>query len=516
MKQLFYLLLCCVLIFLTCERNEAPFTPKIINQPSSGYIGHFNNIIVSTEDPNNDSVSYQFDWGDGTHSNWSIFSASGLSFASIAMWQNPGDYLIKVRAKDINEAFSDWSSYYPITIYDTLNNPPNIPTILSGPDNGYINTSYNFTASTTDIEGDDIAYQFDWGDGNQSSWSNFEASGTQITMSYSWQVTRTFSVMARARDINGAISDWSNPHTIVIDTSPSGFPNRAIATIPVGNGPIEITALPNGNYLYVANRYSDNVSVIRTSDNTLVTSVPVGSDPYGAVALPNGNYVYISNRYSYDVSVIRTSDNTVVATIPVGEWPIYLAVSPNGNYIYTANWGTDNVSVIRTLDNTVVATIPVNDGPGGACVLPNGNYAYVSNMGSNNVSVIRTSDKTVVATVPTGTYPQGVAALPNGEYVYSANKLGNSVTVIRTSDNSVVATIPVSDGPSRICVLPNGNYLYVSQEYSNTIKVIRTSDNSVVATIPVGQMPAGIEHLPNGNFVYVSIFNEDCVKVIGY
>ena len=57
------------------------------------------------------------------------------------------------------------------------------------------------------------------------------------------------------------------------------------------------------------------------------------------------------------VSVIRTSDNTVVATIKVGEWPWGIAMTPSGEYVYVSSIADDTVSVIRTVDNFVTTTI---------------------------------------------------------------------------------------------------------------------------------------------------------------
>lgn len=606
----------CIFLLLSCEKNESPDPPKILSKPSSGFIGHSYNFIVSTEDPNEDSVAYQIDWGDGSHSVWSNFIACGLSFATSSMWQNPGDYIIKARAKDPKDATSDWSNEYHIIIYDTLNNPPNIPSIPAGPTTGQINSSYSFSTTTTDPEednvsyqfdwgngvysswsdyvasgtqitmsriwtdsgtyavrarakdtqghtsdwsnahnitiifttnhppntpttpsgsssgytntsysfstsaidpdGDSVAYQFDWGDGTQSNWSSYKPSGVSVSMSKSWVAIGSYLIKARAKDVDGAMSDWSSTHTIVIDTTATGFPNRVVATISGEYGELGVAVLPNGNYVYVSNHNDDYVSVIRTLDNTLIGMIYVGYGPMDMAVLPNGNYIYVPNRFSDNVSVIRTSDNTVVASITVGDWPTYCAATPNGNFVYVTNWGTDNVSVIRTSDNTVVATIPVGDAPIGVCILPNGNYAYISNAGNNYISVIRTSDNTVVASFQNGNYPQGLAASSNGAYVYVANKLGNSVTVIRTSDNTIIATIPVSGGPDRLCFLPNGNYLYVTQEYSTNVVVIRTADNTVVGTIPVGVQPQAIIPLPNGNYLYVANFQSGNVKVIGY
>jgi YVTN family beta-propeller protein len=46
------------------------------------------------------------------------------------------------------------------------------------------------------------------------------------------------------------------------------------------------------------------------------------------------------------VSVIQTSDNTVIQTISVGRAPHCLAVTPDGSYVYVANYGDDTMSVI--------------------------------------------------------------------------------------------------------------------------------------------------------------------------
>ncbi len=114
-------------------------------------------------------------------------------------------------------------SYKPIDPYkENLweapagNNPPNTPQTPSGLSSGQVNVSYNFTTSTTDPDGDSVAYQFDWGDGNQSNWSSFLPSGTSITMAKSWSNAGTYSIKARAKDKKGAISGWSDGHQITI------------------------------------------------------------------------------------------------------------------------------------------------------------------------------------------------------------------------------------------------------------------------------------------------------------
>jgi YVTN family beta-propeller protein len=242
--------------------------------------------------------------------------------------------------------------------------------------------------------------------------------------------------------------------------SPAG-PGRELTL----GSPLYSTAPSNGTFAYVTNEFSNNVSVIRTSDNTVVATVAVGNTPVGVAVTPDGAFAYVTNAGSNNVSVIRTSDNTVVATVAVGSDPWNVAVTPDGAFVYVTNVGSSNVSVIRTSDNTVVTTFLVGSGPVGVAVTPDGAVAYVANSSPvgnvlGNVAVIRTSDNTVVARVALpcaeedGCEPHGVAVTPDGAFVYVMNLTSNNVSVIRTSDNTVVATVAVGSSPISVAITP--------------------------------------------------------------
>src|SRR5579884_2690836 len=82
-------------------------------------------------------------------------------------------------------------------------------------------------------------------------------------------------------------------------------------------------------YGYVGNYGANNVTVIDTSNNTVVTTVTVGTNPFAVAVDQAGQFVYVANSGSNNVSVISTDTNTVVATIPVGLSPLGLVVTPN-------------------------------------------------------------------------------------------------------------------------------------------------------------------------------------------
>ena len=289
------------------------------------------------------------------------------------------------------------------------------------------------------------------------------------------------------------ISNTGSNTVSVIDTSD----NTVVATVPViGGGPGGVAVNPAGTRVYVTNYSSSNVSVIDTSTNTVVAIVELGLQhfPDSVAVKPDGTRVYVGNASS--VSVIDTSTNTVVATVEGGLYPYGVAVKPDGTRVYVTNSGSSTVKVIDTSNNTVVATVHGLAFPHGVAVKPDGTRVYATNSGNNSVSVIDTSNNTVVATVSVGSEPEGVAVNPAGTRVYATNLGSNTVSVIDTSTNTVVATVPVGSSPSGVAVNPAGTFAYVANYFSNTVSVIDTSNNTVVATVAVGSHPQAF-----GNFI---------------
>jgi fimbrial isopeptide formation D2 family protein/uncharacterized repeat protein (TIGR01451 family) len=88
--------------------NDAPSKPTIIG-PSSGRINKEYTYTASATDPNGDQIYYFFDWGDGTNSGWLGPYNSGETVSATHTWTEKGNYVIKVKAKDVHDAESDWA-----------------------------------------------------------------------------------------------------------------------------------------------------------------------------------------------------------------------------------------------------------------------------------------------------------------------------------------------------------------------------------------------------------------------
>jgi len=106
--------------------NSAPNKPSRPSGPASGGANTPITYSTSTTDPDNDKISYWFDWGDGQNSGWVGPYDSGQTASASHTWASTGSYQIKVKAKDINDLESAYSDTLSINIprsrnFDNLN-----------------------------------------------------------------------------------------------------------------------------------------------------------------------------------------------------------------------------------------------------------------------------------------------------------------------------------------------------------------------------------------------------------
>ena len=113
--------------------------------------------------------------------------------------------------------------YYDVSFVLTggsVNQPPVTPAAPTGPSTGNVGIEYDFNAITTDPEGDNISYMFDWGDSHNSGWLGPYASSTPVNASHIWTASGVYQVKVKAKDENNAESNWSSTHTISIVAGP--------------------------------------------------------------------------------------------------------------------------------------------------------------------------------------------------------------------------------------------------------------------------------------------------------
>jgi hypothetical protein len=117
-----------------------------------------------------------------------------------------------------------------------------------------------FTFHPDDPDGDLVQVQADWGDGKLSPWSGFGNAGSSQSFSNTWLAPGLFDIRARARDLNGAVSEWVNIQGITVTgavqitfSTPPYLQNMSTTTMVVmaelvENTPLALQYGPNTNY----------------------------------------------------------------------------------------------------------------------------------------------------------------------------------------------------------------------------------------------------------------------------
>jgi len=102
--------------------------------------------------------------------------------------------------------------------------PPEDPEKPSGPSALQRHEVGEFSTVTTDPSLFPVRYKFQWGDGTYSEWSNLGTSGERFYKTHHWSQPGTYTVRARAKNMNWAYSDWSPGLQVTVTEEQTGSP----------------------------------------------------------------------------------------------------------------------------------------------------------------------------------------------------------------------------------------------------------------------------------------------------
>lgn len=184
--------------WIPVAKTNGPYQGDInqeINFNGSASIDHEGNII-----------SYTWDFGDGT-------TKTGVT--TTHTYNESGIYPVILKVIDNQNNTNNQTTWAYI---DTENHPPNKPTI-QGNKIGKNETSYSYTFSATDPDGDDIYYYLNWGDtywfGGGVGWIGPYHSGEKIKLNHTYKEKGNYTIRIKARDTYQAKSDWGTLKVIM-------------------------------------------------------------------------------------------------------------------------------------------------------------------------------------------------------------------------------------------------------------------------------------------------------------
>jgi hypothetical protein len=183
------------------QRPVADFS-WVPQNPNLGQLVTFD--ASASHDPDGYITAYQWDWdNDG------VYDETHTTPTATHSWSDAGNYPVKLKVIDNNSATDVITK-----IVSVQNSPPNPPTIQA-PGKGKAGVTYLCSFNTTDPDGDNVYYYIDWGDNSTTGWIGPSVSGATIHQSHAWTTQGTYTIKAKAKDTNGAESDWGTLQVVM-------------------------------------------------------------------------------------------------------------------------------------------------------------------------------------------------------------------------------------------------------------------------------------------------------------
>jgi 6-phosphogluconolactonase (cycloisomerase 2 family) len=329
-----------------------------------------------------------------------------------------------------------------------------------------------------------------------------------------------------------------------------------VETVAAGTQPEFVTIDPSGQFAYVANKGSSNISIYNVDASTgaltplAASSKMITASSPTSIAISKGamslSYVpksaYVANKDSDNVSTysINASTGSLTAmstlTLPTGSTqPVDVTVDPTGEFVYVANnndfiagsisvysfdAGTGDLAFVKTEGIIKKDLISV-------AVDPSGQFIYLVSSEFDTISNFNINTGTGTfgnggADVDTGINPTSIAIDPSGKFAYVTNSTSHTISTYTITAAGVLlpgAVVNAGNVPWSIAIDPSGQFVYVVNrgDSSNSVSSYSINSSTGVLTptgsVNAGTNPSSIAIDPSGQFAYVSNFSSQSVSV---
>ncbi len=176
-----------------------------------------------------------------------------------------------------------------------------------------------------------------------------------------------------------------------------------------------------GSIAYVSQLDMSRVSRANLPSRQFASNVTVGSIPDGLAFNSTGSRLYVANQYSNSVSVVNVATNAVIDSIAVGSRPFEVIVAPGDSILYVG--GIDAVRGVRLSTKAIIASFPIPDAGNGVAIARD-SLLYVSTHNGGTVVEFNLRTRAVARTFAVGGTPQKLVVSPDGNTLYIANEAG--------------------------------------------------------------------------------------------
>ncbi len=203
----------------------------------------------------------------------------------------------------------------------------------------------------------------------------FDVSGNYLVHSIDLQYTPERVVIHPSENV-AYVSSSETAYLTMVDLEKQ----KMLKHISTGSDCSGLALTQDGKFLYVCTEADrNNLLVVSTEEKIVVTRIKVGSIPVAVTMHPSGQYAYVANQASDDITVIHVPTHHPVLAVPIGKGPVDLAVTPSGKYLYVTCQMDNALVIMDTNTNEVVRRLPLEITPWGIAFSRDGKRAYVAN-----------------------------------------------------------------------------------------------------------------------------------------
>jgi YVTN family beta-propeller protein len=275
--------------------------------------------------------------------------------------------------------------------------------------------------------------------------------------------------------------------------------------------------------MFSASAFNYDVStVIEYDPLTLreVARVDAGKGSHHIALTPDDKFIYVANQYGVNLSVIDTSTMKKVMDLPVGEGPDYISPSMywdgkaiDTKHMYVTVDGAKTLAVIDWKTNSIAKQIPMPATAHGVNLTPDGKFTWLAGLAFKEVWVIDNNTLDIVTKLPIPSAPIHISISPDSKFAY-VTTADNSIYKVDAASYQTLWQAKGTVIPAHTGLSPDGKELWTLNHGMDTtrypfllggqpvegVQIWDTDTGALAAEIPMEAMPHEIQFVPYSAF----------------
>jgi YVTN family beta-propeller protein len=287
--------------------------------------------------------------------------------------------------------------------------------------------------------------------------------------------------------------------------------------------------------LVVANQQGASATILDAATLKTVATVPVGQGPHEVTISTDGRWAVVTNYgvqatpgNTLSVIDLAAESPSVVRTIDLGQYtrPHGAAFVQGGSKLLVTSETTQRLVMVDFISGRIDTAMATNGrGSHMVTVQRDGRRAWTANIADGTVTEFDIDTRSTKRTFAVAPNDEAIAATPGGVQVWVGSNTAKTVTVVNGADARILGTISGFGHPYRVGISRTGRAALVSDPPSNRIWVYDVATRKELAQIDIAAQqgvgtpaatagPEGITFDPIADYAYVTLHGTNQVLAL--